>query len=161
VDYEVTRIEFPPHTLAAVREIVRQSDLAEKVPPLLGEVWQFIREQKIAMTGHNVIVYLEEMRGPGGVLSFDALFGVEVRGIWDPTDRIMDASTPSGPAARAIHLGPYSELEKAHNAVRRWCAENGQRMAGPNWEVYGDPTDDPEQLRTDVFYQLEPGSRQL
>lgn len=161
MEYEVDRVQIPPHTLAAVRETVRQSELSRRAPGLLGEVWQFIAERKIAMTGHNVIVYLEEMRGPEAALSFDALFGVEVRGIWDPADRIIDASTPSGPAARTIHMGPYSDLEKAHNAVRRWCAENGQRMAGPNWEVYGDWSDDPEKLRTDVFYQLEAGSRQL
>jgi len=28
-------------------------------------------------------------------------------------------------------------------------------FAGPNWEIYGHWTDDPAQLRTDVFYLLD------
>ena len=39
-------------------------------------------------------------------------------------------------------------------AVREWCAEQGHTLAGPNWEVYGDWTDNPAELRTDVFYLL-------
>jgi effector-binding domain-containing protein len=159
VDYEVVKVEMPPHTLAAVRETVKLSDLAEKIAPLLGEVWDFIKASDISMTGHNVIVYSSEGRGADGELSFDALFGVEVRGVFNPTRRVIDAATPGGPTAKTIHMGPYSELPRAHDAVRRWCAANGQRMAGANWEVYGDWSDDPAQLRTDVYYLLESGSR--
>jgi hypothetical protein len=28
-------------------------------------------------------------------------------------------------------------------------------LAGPNWEIYGDWNDQPDQLRTDVFYLLK------
>jgi effector-binding domain-containing protein len=161
VDYEIVKVEIPPHTLAAVRETVRLADLPTRIPDLLGEVWDFIKTNQITATGHNVIVYSEEMRGAEGDLAFDALFGVEVRGIFNPSSRVTDASTPGGPSAKTVHWGPYAELPRAHDAVRRWCAQNGQRMSGTNWEVYGDWSDDPAQLRTDVFYSLEHGSRQL
>jgi effector-binding domain-containing protein len=161
VDYAVARVEIPPHTLAAVSERVKLSELSERIPGLLGEVWQFIEANKITTTGHNVIVYDGEERAPDGDVILDAFFGVEVRGIFNPTSRVVDASTPGGPSARTIHMGPYNELPRAHDAVRRWCAANGQRMTGANWEVYGDWSDDPTQLRTDVFYQLDHGSRPL
>jgi len=161
LEYEVTKVEIPPHTLVAVSERVKLSELTDKVPGLLGEVWQFIQANQITTTGHNVIVYDGETRAPDGDLLLDATFGVEVRGIFNPTNRIVDASTPGGPSARTIHIGSYSELPRAHDAVRRWCAVSGQRMTGANWEVYGDWTDDLSQLRTEVFYQLAQGSRQV
>ena len=40
-------------------------------------------------------------------------------------------------------------------AVRRWCTERGYALAGPNWEIYSDWTDNPNELRTDVFYLLQ------
>jgi len=56
---------------------------------------------------------------------------------------------------RASDAGLYQKLSEAHTAVRRWCAEHGYALAGPNWEIYGDWTDNPAELRTDVFYLLQ------
>jgi hypothetical protein len=42
----------------------------------------------------------------------------------------------------------------AHDAIRQWCRDNERQIAGPNWEVYGHWSDDPDQRRTDVFYLL-------
>ena len=32
-----------------------------------------------------------------------------------------------------------AELGDTHLAVREWSAANGYRLAGPHWEIYGDP----------------------
>ncbi len=52
--------------------------------------------------------------------------------------------------ATTIHMGPYSEIPSAHGAVRQWCEDHAHEIAGPNWEVYGDWSDDPNRLRTDI-----------
>ncbi len=65
------------------------------------------------------------------------------------------SETPGGTVATTAHMGPYSEIPGAHGAVRQWCKDNGRKIAGPNWEVYGDWSDDPSQLRTDIYYLLE------
>jgi effector-binding domain-containing protein len=54
------------------------------------------------------------------------------------------------------YVGAYSELGRAHGAVRVWCGQNGRKRAGPFREVYGDPPqdDDPAKYPTDVFYLL-------
>ena len=57
--------------------------------------------------------------------------------------------------ATVVHRGLYQKLSEAHTAVSRWCAEHGYTLAGLNWEIYGDWTDNPDELRTDVFYLLQ------
>jgi effector-binding domain-containing protein len=53
------------------------------------------------------------------------------------------------------HIGSYSRLGAAHDAIVKYCEANGRKMTGVNWEVYGHWTDDESKLRTDVYYLLE------
>jgi effector-binding domain-containing protein len=39
--------------------------------------------------------------------------------------------------------------------VLAWCKSQGYALAGPFWEVYGDWSDNPTEVRTDVFYLLK------
>ena len=65
------------------------------------------------------------------------------------------AAVPGGIAATVVRMGLYQKLSEAHTAVRRWCVEHGYALAGPNWEIYGDWTDNPDELCTDIFYLLQ------
>ena len=67
----------------------------------------------------------------------------------------MCVAIPGGTVATVVHMGLYQKLSEAHTAVRRWCAEYNYALAGPNWEIYGDWTDYPDELHTDVFYLLQ------
>ena len=51
--------------------------------------------------------------------------------------RKTSTRVPPGPVATTTHLGPYHLLHQAHEAVLRWCKDNGRALAGPSWEVYG------------------------
>jgi effector-binding domain-containing protein len=81
--------------------------------------------------------------------------GVQVPGPFEGDGRVVCSATPGGTAARALHVGPYDKLGDAHDAVRLWCRKNNHPIAGPNWEVYGDWNEDPNQLETEVFYLLK------
>ena len=74
---------------------------------------------------------------------------------FERTGRVVCAVIPGGTVATVVHRGPYQQLPEAHKAVRAWCAEQGYALAGPNWEIYGDWTDNPDELRTDVYYLLQ------
>lgn len=60
--------------------------------------------------------------------------------------------------ATTTHYGPYGRLGEAHEAIQRWCGDNGYTPAGPQWEIYGHWTDewnrDLSKIQTDVFYLL-------
>jgi effector-binding domain-containing protein len=65
-----------------------------------------------------------------------------------------NSSTPAGNVATTVYMGPYDRMSPAHQANHQWAVENGQKLAGPSWEVYGHWSDDPASLRTDIFYLL-------
>jgi effector-binding domain-containing protein len=80
--------------------------------------------------------------------------GVQIVKPFEDTATVVCSATPGGRAATTAHYGEYSKLGPAHEAVMAWCKQQGERLAGPFWEVYGDWSDDPATLRTDVFYLL-------
>lgn len=65
-----------------------------------------------------------------------------------------NSQTPAGMVATTVYFGPYDRMGPAHDAIHQWCSNEGRVLAGPSWEVYGHWSDDPSQLRTDIFYLL-------
>jgi effector-binding domain-containing protein len=68
---------------------------------------------------------------------------------------VYATETPEGEAAVAVHRGPYSRMNEAHDAIRKWMAANGRESAGQSWEIYGDPTPNPADTETTVVYLLK------
>lgn len=65
-----------------------------------------------------------------------------------------NSSTPGGKVVTTVHWGPYDQMKVAHDRIHRWISQNGHKLSGPSWEVYGHWSDDPAQVRTDIFYLL-------
>ena len=65
-----------------------------------------------------------------------------------------NSQTPAGIVATTAYFGPYDRMGPAHDAIHQWGRTNGHVLAGPSWEVYGHWSDDPSQLRTDIFYLM-------
>jgi effector-binding domain-containing protein len=154
VEYEVVTSEVLPRPLAAVRTTVKLADLSVQIGSLLGEVWQFLANNKVRSTGHNVAIYLSSS-GSGPDLTLDAWFGVEVHETIPASDRVVAVSTPAGRAASVVHWGDYARMHDAYEALESWCDANGHKPARTKWEVYGDWNDDWAKVRTDVFFLLE------
>lgn len=148
-DHEISVREEPRHRLAAARQRTTVERVSQEIGRLLEPVWAFIHEHPGLRTdGHNVAVYWDQAGG-GSVE-----VGVQVVRTFEDTDAVVNSTTPTGLVATTAYYGPYSELGLAHHAVRVWCKTQGYELAGPFWEVYGDWSDDPARLRTDVFYLL-------
>ena len=84
----------------------------------------------------------------------DVDFGVEVSRPFEPSSEISMARTPAGEVVSAIHRGPYDRMYLAHDGIHAWAAANKLTFAGHSWEIYGDWTDDPLKLETEVLYLL-------
>src|SRR5262249_9197870 len=93
-----------------------------------------------------------------GTAAFAWKSGVELFGPFAEEGEVVRSATPAGPVAWTTHLGPYSGLGAAHDAVRQWCRANNRKLAGPNWEISGhwqsEWNTNPSQIRTDVYYLL-------
>jgi hypothetical protein len=142
-----------PRRLAAVRREVAPGAVGSAWRPALDQVWEFLRGHPGLRTdGHNIFLY-RHPAGPGANLLCD--FGVEVTRAFESVGEVYATETPGGEAAVAVHRGPYHRMSEAHDAIRKWIAENGRESAGYSWEIYGDPTPDPADTETTVVYLLK------
>ena len=141
--------------LAAVLERVRQRDIGTRVRPNLDHVYAFLKEHPdLRFQGaHNVLLYRhkDDPRTDGRM---HVEYAVQVRRAFARTGDVFASATPAGRIATATHVGPYERLGDAHGIVQRWCSANHHRLAGIDWETYGDWTDDPTKLETTVCYLL-------
>jgi effector-binding domain-containing protein len=153
VTIEVRIEQAAPRRLAAIRSVTTPQDLPRTISRSLGMIWPAVREQGVRF-GHNVFVY---RNGEPGSLLVE--LGVEVFGDFTERGEIQIGQTPSGEVATAAYHGEdYTQMAPVYQALEQWCASNGRRPAGVNWEVYGDPTEDPAQTRTDIYFLLEPAA---
>lgn len=125
-------------------------ELARFVPAACGEVWSWFRSNHLPKPGRNIALYSDQ-----GMVEA----GAEVAEPFTGSDRVRCSQLPAGLVAGTVHFGPYGGLGEAHEAVRRWCDENGHLRAGRCWEIYGhweeSWNDDPSCIRTDIFHLLK------
>jgi effector-binding domain-containing protein len=102
--------------------------------PMLNRVWGFIRgaaPEGLYQHGHNIMLYRDEVP--------NVEVGVQVRGSFAPAGDVVPSALPGGLVATATHAGPVAQVGDTHQAVRAWSEANGHQLAGPRWEIYGDP----------------------
>ena len=142
----------PPRKLAAVRRKVWMGGVGAAWKTALDQVWAFLRQNpEVRTDGHNVFLY--QHTNQDGPMTVD--FGVEVARAFQPEGEVIASETPAGEAAVAVHVGPYAEMGKTHQAIHRWCALQNLALAGWSWEIYGDWTEDQSKLETTIAYLLK------
>jgi len=149
-DVKVQQVDSVP--LAVIRRQAQKSELSRVVPELCGRVWNEVRAQQVK-GGRHVAVYWD------GSIRLEV--GVELEGPFAERDEVVRSGTPAGAVAWTTHLGPYSGLGGANDAIKQWCKANGHHLAGPSWEIYGhwlpEWNADPSRIRTDIYYLLKVG----
>jgi effector-binding domain-containing protein len=153
VKYDISVETVAPRTLAAVRGQARFGEIGAAAMPALDKVWAFLKTHGTLRVpgGRNVFLYRRPARREDP-MTID--FGVEVASAFPPEDDITCVQTPSGQAARTLYVGLYAQMHPAHQAIHQWCAQNGKRIGGMSWEVYGDWMEDETKLEMEIFYLL-------
>ena len=120
---------------------------------LLDEVYAVLRDgeapdatRQARPRWQNVMLYKDDVP--------NVEVGVLASGPFATNGRVVPSVLPAGEVAMTVHRGPYSELDRAHRAVRDWCAARGRQLAGARWEIYGHWREDPRELETEVCYLL-------
>lgn len=140
--------QVPARRLAVASATIPRRELASTIRRLLDHVWPALRSQHVT-TGHNIVVYHPPVNG---LMQIEA--GVEIFGEFAATGVVYESATPSGRVATVTHLGPYDQMQPAYAALDEWVRSHDQPDSQVSWEIYGDWTDDPSQLRTDIYYLL-------
>lgn len=135
--YTVEARQAAAQPIQIVRGLTTKATLPNKIRELFDQFYSGFKGKG----GLNIVFY----PGPCVAGDFEIWCGVQL-------ESGGNASTPVGLVATTVYFGPYSEMGPAHEAIHQWVRENGRKLAGPSWEVYGHWSDDPASLRTDIFY---------
>ena len=139
MQYEVSVLNVPAQPIRVVRSRATRLNLPIQIRAAFDQFYSNFKSHGEL----NIAFYPgSDIRG-----DFEICCGVQV-------ESGGNDQTPGGAVAITTHMGPYTALKGAHSAIHKWVRENGYTFAGPSWEVYGHWSEDPAQLRTDVFYLL-------
>jgi AraC family transcriptional regulator len=142
------------HHTASVREDVGQSD----IPEALGHIYQAVNEalakQGVEPDGAPFARY----HAFGDSIDLEA--GVMVTTPIQPDGVVRPNQLPEGPAAIAVHAGPYETLRETYEAMDHWLQAGGHTANGGPWELYiTDPSAEPDSRKwlTEVIFPLRLG----
>jgi hypothetical protein len=133
---------------------VQRGRVAQDFARYLDQVYAAARRGVVTLDGQNIFIYRS---ATADELRVD--FCVGATEPFTAVGAVLPLETPHGVAAMTTHHGEYGRLSEANAAIVEWCNANRRPRAGPSWEVYGHWYPDPTQLRTDVYYLLQPVAR--
>ena len=142
---------LPQHALIVKRRVAR-SEIATTIAESLGKTFPYALQNGLAIAGRPFVRYSDV--GPG-LMTMET--GMPLASPAPGVGEIEAITLPGGPAAVAVHMGPYDKLQDTYAAMERWMQEHGVRAAGAPWESYiTDPAEhpDPANWRTDVFWPI-------
>src|SRR3989442_15114504 len=107
--YDVQIHQVPQQTFAAVCGRANAQNIADRIIALLSEVWDFLKDTGVRHTGHNVVLYWNEL-GKELFFTEDGVpieVGVQVVTPFTSTGHVMGSAIPGGRVATVGHMGPY------------------------------------------------------
>ena len=144
------------HRTATMRVEVDQTAISLAMGDVMRHVHEALGKQNVKATSAPFARY----HALGPTVDFEA--GVMVDEVVVPDGDVKPSSLPSGPAAIAVHAGPYESLSGTHEAIRTWLEASPDYVAnGGPWELYlTDPSaePDPSKWLTEVIFPLKPKS---
>jgi effector-binding domain-containing protein len=146
---EVTVQTIEPRPTAVVAAAVTWAEFPKMWRPMLDKVWSFLRDdapEGLYKHGHNIMLYKDDVP--------NIEVGVQVVDAFAPAGDVVASTLPGGLVATATHTGPIAEIGDTHHAVCEWSKANEYRLAGPHWEIYGDPDPSTGDFNVDVFWLL-------
>ena len=144
------------HRTATMRVEVDQTAISLAMGEVMRQVREALNKQGVAAKSAPFARY----HTLGLTVDFEA--GVMVDETVVPDGDVKPSSLPSGPAAIAVHAGPYESLSGTYEASRKWLEARPDYVAnGGPWELYlTDPSaePDPSKWLTEVIFPLKPKS---
>lgn len=150
----VTRRELASQPALVIRRRIAPTEIAAALSECLPAVFAHAQRAGIPFAGPPFARYLEMGRG---LMTVEG--GMPIAAPSPGQGEIEAIELPAGPAAVAVHAGPYDKLGETHAAVEAWIEAEGLRAGGAPWEVYlTDPGDhpDPADWRTEVIWPVAP-----
>lgn len=151
--YPVTVKTITARPILSVRIKCKTADLSKQFGKYFGVLYGFAAQNKGKPSGMPLAIYHGFDKDTVDV-EIACPLAAPIKG----KGQVKAGKLYAGEVAATYHLGPYNELPKAHDAMKKWLTANKREAAGAFWEVYtSDPTTvKPSEVRTDVFFPLRP-----
>jgi hypothetical protein len=134
---------------AVVKAHVSMDKLPEAQQSVRARIGAALPSLDVAPVGQSCTLW----RPPaGGRLEMEP--GVIVARGFEPVGDVVPSFLPAGRAAHFLHVGHYEGIPRAWQTLFDWCTAERLRLAGINWEIYGDWNDDPAKLETSMYALL-------
>ena len=136
----------------AVRTVCPASGLPEMMGRVYGEIAGYMAQAGVDFAGPPYALYRNM-----DMEALDVEVGFPVGRAAGGTERIRPSELPAGQAATAVHLGPYSDIEKTYNLLQAFVKEKGVKPLSWMYESYLNSPEDtpPEKLATEIVFPLE------
>ncbi len=163
---DVELVELPPVTTLEVHDHVAHEEMSDFLGRAFTAVLARVGQESLEVAGPPFGRYQPAGEGEWDVVAGFPVAGVpagagEVRAgageVRAGAGEVRAGTLPGGSAARTLHVGTYSEVGQAYEALYAWLESQGRRPTGPSWESY---LDGPEvaEPRTEVFVACEPAA---
>jgi len=137
--------------------VIRLTTPVEKLPDVMGSSYQKIMEylgpKGIYPSGPPFAVYHNM-----DMSALDVEIGFPVGSPVEGSGDVKPGKLTACKAAVGMHIGPYSEIEKAYNNLSAFVKEQGLEMNDAYcYEFYlNDPSETPpEELKTEIYFPLK------
>lgn len=145
--------QLPPRHVASIRDEVARDDLTEALGRIFQAVGAAIARQGVEADGAPFARYHDY----GDVVDLEA--GRAVPAPIEADGDVKPGLLPGGPAAIAVHRGPYEGLAATYDALGTWIERSTREANGGPWELYlTDPGSEPDPANwlTQICWPLKP-----
>ena len=139
------------HT-ATVREEIGRDDITEALGRMYQAVGAAIAKQGVEADGSPFARYHDF----GDIIDLEA--GMPVAAPIEQDGDVKPSMLPGGPAAIAVHRGPYEGLATTYDAIGTWIEQSDRQANGGPWEIYlTDPGTEPDPTNwlTEIIWPLK------
>ena len=144
--------EIPGMLAITLKDTTTSAELTEAMGNMLPKTYNYALSLEVEEIGHPFTIYhtMDE-----NMLIIES--GVSISDEIEVSPEFMLRKIPSCYVVSTIHEGPYNNLPEAHEAIKKYMADNGHEQSGPCWETYlTDPgkITDSTLWRTEVVYSV-------
>jgi len=142
-----------PMIYVRTRTAMRGDAISSEVGKAFELLGRFMAEEHVKAVAPPLAVYSE---WNGRLVTIDVGFPVAESELAKAKGDIHAGKTPSGPAMKAIHHGPFESMKDTYAALERAIEDHGGHVGDVSWEIYfNDPaTTAPKDLVTEVYMRL-------
>ncbi|WP_158566738.1 helix-turn-helix domain-containing protein [Actinomadura craniellae] len=154
VPVDIVVKELPVTYALIMRRRIAREEVAATLGEFLPVLFAYAQRHGLAMSGPPFARYPEIGMGS---LVIEGGVQLAAPAPHEPGDGIEALTIPAGPAAVAIHHGPYERLPETYQVIESWIQDEGRSAAGPPREIYlTDPGErpDPETWETEIIQPL-------